>query len=380
MRFIKHRLRAFPADDGAGSAPLARRQTGAAGRKWRWSSGPTARETFNGHGFITTHDNPATPENDVEIMQENHYYPFGMNHDGRWFGPQDPENRYTYNGKEYNPELGLDWYDYGARWYDAALGRWGQVDPLAEKYADLSSYAYVANNPLIFIDPDGKRIDPSGILNSNNKLLIAAFIQFAKSEAGIELLSKFAQKGQTIAGHTFEEDGEFHQQGVTLSYHAWEGNYEDADGDKTNGGANGVTRTQEVEGGTLGIEVFINTEINSSSNPDAEAYEANPNKYTEGGYVSSRAGTLFHETVIHAAADAKDYIQDCRLNCSNTNEIHGKNPNTKEGRRIIQHLGAKDSNSEFRRKYIPAIISIYRQNGSNLSNHEIQRRLLNFQD
>lgn len=48
MRFIKHGLRTFLADDGAGSAPLARRQTGAAGRKWRWGSGPAARETFNG--------------------------------------------------------------------------------------------------------------------------------------------------------------------------------------------------------------------------------------------------------------------------------------------------------------------------------------------
>jgi len=155
MRFIEYGLRACPADDGAGSAPLARRQTGAAGRKWRWGSRPTARETFNEDGFITTRDNPATPENDVEIMQENHYYPFGMNHDGRWFGPQDPENRYTYNGKEYNPELGLDWYDYGARWYDAALGRWGQVDPLAEMMSDKSGYSYALNNPILFIDAVG---------------------------------------------------------------------------------------------------------------------------------------------------------------------------------------------------------------------------------
>jgi|GEM_PF-3669094 len=164
MRFIKPGLRACPADDGAGSAPLAHRQTGAAGRKWRWSSGPTARETFNEDGFITTRDNPATPENDVEIMQENHYYPFGMNHDGRWFGPQDPENRYTYNGKEYTPELGLDWYDYGARWYDAALGRWGQVDPLADipHSVSISPYHYVANNPIIRIDPNGQDWYPNG--------------------------------------------------------------------------------------------------------------------------------------------------------------------------------------------------------------------------
>ena len=55
-------------------------------------------------------------------------------------------------------ELGLNMYDYGARNYDPALGRWVNMDPLAEKYFDNSSYAYVINNPLIFIDPDGMEI------------------------------------------------------------------------------------------------------------------------------------------------------------------------------------------------------------------------------
>jgi RHS repeat-associated protein len=78
-------------------------------------------------------------------------------------------NKHTYNSKlrrSRNPdtsgeekEMPGKWLDYGARFYDAQLGRWHSVDPLAEKYYPISPYTYVANNPVIFIDPDGKRID-----------------------------------------------------------------------------------------------------------------------------------------------------------------------------------------------------------------------------
>jgi RHS repeat-associated protein len=66
------------------------------------------------------------------------------------------ENQYQYNGKELNADFGLDLYDYGARWYDASVGRWHGVDPLAEAFIVHSPYNYGVNNPIMMIDSDGR--------------------------------------------------------------------------------------------------------------------------------------------------------------------------------------------------------------------------------
>ena len=63
----------------------------------------------------------------------------------------------------------LDWYDYGARWMDPVLCRFTTMDPLCEKYYDTSPYAYCANNPMKYVDPDGRLISP--IYDSNGNLL-----------------------------------------------------------------------------------------------------------------------------------------------------------------------------------------------------------------
>ena len=97
------------------------------------------------------------------IRQVNNYYPFGMNIrelSGNLGikGSKLVFNEYLYNGKMYQDELGLGWYDHGARFYDGVVGRWWSVDPLAEKYYSISSYAHVVNNPIRYIDPDGRDV------------------------------------------------------------------------------------------------------------------------------------------------------------------------------------------------------------------------------
>src|SRR5690625_1735404 len=77
--------------------------------------------------------------------------------------------RYDFNAKEHQPELGLNWHDYHARNYDAALGRWMNVDPLGEKYSSWSPYNYTLNNPVRFVDPDGMRVDDIIKITKNEK-------------------------------------------------------------------------------------------------------------------------------------------------------------------------------------------------------------------
>lgn len=99
--------------------------------------------------------------NTSEILEENNYYPFGLKHLGYNTVVID-EFPYKYNGKELNKELDLNWYDYGARNYDAALGRWHVIDAMAEKTHDITPYRYAFNNPVNIVDPDGNMEEDIG--------------------------------------------------------------------------------------------------------------------------------------------------------------------------------------------------------------------------
>ncbi|WP_321308586.1 DUF6443 domain-containing protein [Marinifilum fragile] len=101
------------------------------------------RTSFQANGSIPT------------VLQNQDYYPFGMA-----MNTIQNDNRYLYNGKELQDDVingdNLDWLDYGARMYDAALGRWHVIDSKLELYKSQSPYNYCTNNPIRFLDRKGE--------------------------------------------------------------------------------------------------------------------------------------------------------------------------------------------------------------------------------
>ena len=123
-----------------------------------------AKLLLTGEGYISLNDkkyhyylqdhqgnNRVVVDKDGNVEEVSHYYPFGG-----VFALSQNVQPYKYNGKELDTKKGLNWYDYGAREYDAVLGRFTTMDPSAENYYATNSYAYCGNNPVNRIDPDGK--------------------------------------------------------------------------------------------------------------------------------------------------------------------------------------------------------------------------------
>lgn len=118
--------------------------------------------TLNGttpvyHYYLKDHqgNNHVVIDQSGVVEQVNHYYPFGMTYGD---GIATSNQPYKYNDKELDRMHGLDWYDYGARFYDPALGRFHSIDPLAADYDNLSPYGYCAGNPIKYIDVNGEFI------------------------------------------------------------------------------------------------------------------------------------------------------------------------------------------------------------------------------
>ncbi len=115
-----------------------------------------------------------------DILQENHYYAFGLAFEGAWLqndaGVRD--NQYMYNGKELHSDFGLGMYAYGARYYDPSIGRFIGVDPISDEFPFVTTFNYAENEPIANIDLHG--LQKVGI---NNRL--AQILGLPSSDRGI---------------------------------------------------------------------------------------------------------------------------------------------------------------------------------------------------
>ncbi|POS02903.1 RHS repeat-associated protein, partial [Flavobacterium croceum DSM 17960] len=149
----------------------------------------------------------------------NNYYPFGMKHEkynveesvfisgnrgsfGYYIGAGKSSSsvtyKYKYNGKELQDELSLNVYDYGARNYDPAIGRWMNIDPLAEKSRRFNPYTYALDNPVFFVDPDGMLAGtPPSYPNDNRTLSQIGQVTYMKMSS-----SFFGGKSERILTQT----------------------------------------------------------------------------------------------------------------------------------------------------------------------------------
>ena len=122
---------------------------------------------------------------------------------------------FTFSNKELDDEAGVNWHYFGARYYDAEIGRWLSQDPLAAKYPSYSPYNYCANNPLKFIDINGDSINVDDNLKDNK-----AVLAFFQSPEGYFLIAPFAYEGQVvkIAGEEikFNKAGKYSTQNVNF--------------------------------------------------------------------------------------------------------------------------------------------------------------------
>jgi RHS repeat-associated protein len=221
----------------------------------------------------------------ADMVQENHYYPFGMNMEGNWNGAAG-NNKYQYNGKEWNDDFGLGWNDYGARWYDPAIARWNAIDPLAEKYSSLSPYVYAINDPILMQDFDGRDIDPSKF--KNQKVLR----QFLETKEGFRFASRFAKKGDELKvdGKTFKftKDGDRSKDMLLLRT------------DKLY--SDGVTR---VYANKTNDVTKLGSELKSASKTTDISKGVTILLQVQEGYADEKtANTLGHEAFVHADKNA----------------------------------------------------------------------------
>ena len=172
--------------------------------------------------------------------------------------------RWKFGGKEYNEELGLDWYDFSARNYDPALGRWMNIDPLAEHPNQIQNtpYHYALNNPILYDDPDGKC--PPWICGA---------IAGALVEAGSQYIVNLAKGQDWVEAATNIDGADVFTAGV--------------EGGITGGGS--VVRRLLVKGTTIVVAETVKASVDVKLNGDTDIVGTEGSKKTVEGVVKDAA-------------------------------------------------------------------------------------------
>ena len=208
-----------------------------------------------------TQDETAVTDASAVILEQNDYLPFGtrVNLSAQAY---DPSNRYRYNGKEEQVTGSVGLIDYGARLYDSLLPRWTTQDPLAEKYYSTSPYVFCNNNPVNFVDPDGRDI------------------------------YRYDDKSGTF--HLYQETNDDFDQVARFRYNKETGNYEL----KMSKNGDIKIRMDNVEKGILsdGINVLTDSQVWSTDKVSIEGFQNFIVAYSDmigremGGYYYSEIG------------------------------------------------------------------------------------------
>lgn len=225
-------------------------------------------------------------------MQVNDYYPFGGLH-SQPVG--NPVNKYLWSGKERQTDLNLGWDDFGARFYDPAIGRFATVDRLAEVYHDVSPYIYSMNNPIRFIDPDGNSVWDM----TTDKAHKSALARFARTEQGRRFLAQYAKAGDVIGGVKFKQDGKYANQVVAF--------YSSGNLGK---GRHGITRSYlRTKQSPRGLELSYVTQSTVRENLEGLDNLSFAVDISNGLTEDQALETIGHESFIHVEKTTKDVEQ-----------------------------------------------------------------------
>jgi RHS repeat-associated protein len=193
------------------------------------------------------------------VIQTQDYYPFGLTFNNYCRSNSTPQ-KYLYNGKENQTELALSWQDYGARMYDPSIGRWLVIDPLSEQMRRHSPYNYAFDNPVRFIDPDGRGPgDPK--FNSVDGKGVAVIADKDAKQLG-EVLNKSGVSSSTSDKIvTNYNKGDFLPAGSTSSTHSEEPQKSEP---RYSSSGNTETKTQTTTQKTISVRIGSNGPLKNS--------------------------------------------------------------------------------------------------------------------